>query len=379
MFVLAICMIIPCAFLFSACGNQSSETSSAETSSATYTVAFAVNNAEYGSVDRSSITVPYGTSVSRDGDSIIIGDETITGTGTEACYGLQSWGDNVPNTITENITLTAQFDVRDISYWGFISYSDSAASVANVPAGLSGHFEIPRLVKRNGVVYPVTSISLSAFSDRTGLTSITIPNSVTSIGTEAFYGCTGLASITIPNSVTSIGNSAFYGCTGLTSITIPNSVIGIGNYAFGGCMGLTSITIPSVTSIGDGAFSGCTGLTSITIPNSVTSIGNRAFNGCTGLTSITIPNSVTSIGIDAFNGCTGLTSITIPNSVISIGYYAFGGCTGLTIYAEAGNKPDGWAGSWNFSNCPVYWYSETSNTDGHHWHYDTDGVTPVIW
>ena len=58
----------------------------------------------------------------------------------------------------------------------------------------------------------------SAFEGCTGLTSITIPNSVTSIGWGAFYGCTGLTSITIPNSVTSIYSSAFYGCAGLTDV-----------------------------------------------------------------------------------------------------------------------------------------------------------------
>ena len=40
----------------------------------------------------------------------------------------------------------------------------------------------------------------------------------------AFYNCTGLTSITIGNSVTSIGSSAFYGCSGLTSIVIPDRV-----------------------------------------------------------------------------------------------------------------------------------------------------------
>jgi hypothetical protein len=28
---------------------------------------------------------------------------------------------------------------------------------------------------------------------------------------------------------------------------------------------------------------------------------------------------------------------------------------------------------------PSYFYSETSNTDGHHWHYAADGKTPVVW
>lgn len=47
------------------------------------------------------------------------------------------------------------------------------------------------------------------------------------------------AEVTIDNSalkVTSIGRSAFYGCSGLTSITIPESVNSIEYYAFWNCM-----------------------------------------------------------------------------------------------------------------------------------------------
>ncbi len=190
---------------------------------------------------------------------------------------------------------------------------------------------IPEEVALMNRTRKVTRIGDWAFSDCSGLISITIPNSVTSIGQSAFHGCSGLTSIDIPNSVTSIGQSAFGNCTDLTSITIPNSVTSIGEWAFSGCTGLTSITIGnSVRSIGYEAFDNCTGLTSITIPESVTSIGYRAFWGCTGLTSITIPESVTSIGFGAFNGCTSLTSVTIPNSVTSIGSEAFYNCTSLT-------------------------------------------------
>ena len=62
------------------------------------------------------------------------------------------------------------------------------------------------------------------------------------IGGGAFENCTGLTSITIGNSVTSIGEDAFSGCSGLTSITIPNSVTSIGGGAFSGCVGLTTVT-----------------------------------------------------------------------------------------------------------------------------------------
>ena len=262
--------------------------------------------------------------------------------------------------LTLPVAVKAQFTYT--TYNGQIEISGyvGAAGAASIPATING--------------LPVTSIGYPAFRDCTGLTSITIPNSVTSIESAAFYGCTGLKSVnvdannpayasvdgvlfnkngsvlgvypagktgfyTIPNSVTSIGDHAFSYCTGLTSVKIPNSVTSIENGAFSVCTGLTSVTIPnSVTSIGDSAFSGCTGLTSMTIPNSVTSIGGHAFFRCKGLTSVTIGNSVTSIGDWAFY-CTGLTSVTIPNSVTSIGIAAFSFCTGLKSVNVDANNP----------------------------------------
>ena len=253
------------------------------------------------------------------------------------------------------------------------------------------------------------TIVSNAFSSCSGLTSVTIGDSVTSIGNDAFYNCSGLTSVTIGDGVKSIGEGAFYNCTELTSITIPDSVTSIGSSAFSDCSGLTSITIPdSVTSIGRYAFSDCsgltlihytgdmqswlsknwhgeimssgrtlyidgnkvegaiaipdgvqavpscafyyqTGITSITIPDSVTSIGYDAFYNCSGLTSVTIGNGVTSIGEGAFRGCSGLTSITIPDSVTSIGWYAFSGCTGLTS-VTIGNGVTS-IGSSAFSDC----------------------------
>ena len=216
-----------------------------------------------------------------------------------------------------------------------------------IPTSTTGAITIPSTLGG----YPVTSIGDSAFGGCSGLTSVTIPDSVTSIGYSAFSGCSGLTSVTIPDSVTNIGSSAFCNCSGLTSVTIPDSVTSMGGSAFRCCSSLTSVTIPdSVTSIGYEAFSRCSSLTSVTIGNSVTNIGSSAFYNCSGLTSVTIPNSVTSIGYSAFSGCSGLTSVTIPNSVTSIGNWAFDGCTSLANIVFAGNAPN-YVGNYAFSDC----------------------------
>ena len=218
----------------------------------------------------------------------------------------------------------------------------------------------------------VTSIGDGAFEGCSSLESITIPFvGATMDGTEDthfgyIFGAPGDSSNDeyVPASLkeviitggTSIGWFAFYGCTGLTSITIPDSVTSIGWSAFSGCSSLTSVTIPdSVTSIDRYAFCDCSGLTSVTIGNSVMSIGKEAFYGCSGLTSIIIPNSVTSIGQNAFYRCSSLTSVKFE---VTTGWYRASGIvetSGISLSSSDLSDPST-AAEWLTSTyCYYYW------------------------
>ena len=175
------------------------------------------------------------------------------------------------------ITSASAYDFQVDGIYYDINTDETTVTVTNetgFSASYSGEVIIPQSVTFQGNTYIVTSIGYSAFLYCTGLTSITIPNSVTTIGENAFFCCTGLTEVTIPESVTSIGSWAFSSCTSLTEVIIPNSVTTIGRQAFHGCTSLTEVTIgESVTSIGDLAFLSCTSLETIksyaTIPPAI--------------------------------------------------------------------------------------------------------------
>ena len=125
---------------------------------------------------------------------------------------------------------------------GGISYSvnttnKTASVVSNYYGAYSGNIIIPETIIYDNTTYSVTSIGEDAFY-KSGITSVTIPNSVTSISENAFLDCHQLEFVTIGNSVTTIGEHAFRYCyrlTELVSLAVDPPTCGIGRYssAFG--------------------------------------------------------------------------------------------------------------------------------------------------
>lgn len=223
------------------------------------------------------------------------------------------------------------------------------------------------------------SIGYRTFAYCTGLTSITIPDSVTVIEFAAFKNCSALAdvyyegthaqwdTIRIDSSndyltganIHFTDTGSYCGAEGDGSNLTWSLEDGVLTIRGTGAMadyttvtenGIQLTTAPwgteitrliaedGVTHIGSSAFAGCTALTEVTLADSVTGFGSNAFRSCTGLTSFTVPDGVTALSQHLFRGCTGLTGITIPNSVTSVAAYAFTGCSALTDVWYSGTR-----------------------------------------
>lgn len=165
-----------------------------------------------------------------------------------------------------NVSLCAQENEVHYNPWvetRLIAKYNVTSTSSPTPIGFNQYTSAFTEIEIDGVVQPtvVSAYTFDTLGEHT--VKYTLSDS-TSIGNQAFQSCSGLTSVTIPDSVTSIGNNVFNSCGGLTSVTIPNSVTSIGGGVFQSCSSLASVIIPSgVTTIGVVAFAECTNLASI--------------------------------------------------------------------------------------------------------------------
>lgn len=231
----------------------------------------------------------------------------------------------------------------------------------------------PIYASQSGVLFNKQRTTLLAFPG--GLAGgYDIPNGIGAIGPDSFTGAIRLKNVTIPASVTNIGWDAF-AASGLTDVTIPDTIGLIGDSAFLLCQGLTNVTLGNgVRTIGEWAFGRCAGLTSMTIPDNVTFIRPYAFYHCTNLSSLFIGDGVTRIEFAAFSGCSSLTSVIIPDSVAEIGGYAFADCSNLATAYFQGDSPFDEGTSFYGSRATVYYLAGTTG-----WLGTFGGVSTVKW
>ena len=275
-------------------------------------------------------------------------------------------------------------------------YTDGTAKViANSPI-YSGDIVIPETFTYNSKTYTVTELDKFAFLQCTGLTSVSLPNTLEKIN-MTFYECTALTSITIPESVTTLNPDAFAYCSGLQAIYCKSyrSVPSTGSTKFNHISASLPIYVPTpLLSDYRTQWSGMTNiqpdlffagglyytidpakqnatvvqhpdgvgeynpLVNVTIPEaieaygqtfSVDTIGKDAFYGCDELESITMPNSIVRIEEYAFYNCSAVKKFIIPGNVTFIGQRAFWDCKEMTSLAIYGNVAT--IGDYAFRNC----------------------------
>lgn len=273
--------------------------------------------------------------------------------------------------------------------------SDGTATVIASSPKYTGDIVIPETFTYGGKTYRVTELGFDAFAQCTGLTSVSLPNSLVKIGIS-FNKCTGLTSITIPENVSYIASYAFMNCSNLQTIYCKpyRSVPSIDGTAFdlsndvliyvpaillddykARWSGMTNIQAEPIERNGiyyslnmnnlnasviqhpDGA-GGYNPLVDIVVPESieaygqtfsVDTIGKDAFYGCDEIRTISLPNSVVCIEEYAFYSCSILNTINIPENVTSIGQRAFWDCKTLSTIIIPAKVTT--LGDWAFYNC----------------------------
>ena len=139
-----------------------------------------------------------------------------------------------------------------------------------------------------------------------------------------FYPSAKQGAYTTPETVTTIGEKVFTQKTGLTEITIGKNVTEIGSFAFNGCTNLEKVTFADGGTeglvISNEAFANCSKLTEVNLPVRLVSISAGAFRSCRAITEIVIPEGVESIGAEAFQWCSSLVRVSLPKTLSSLGY-----------------------------------------------------------
>jgi hypothetical protein len=134
-------------------------------------------------------------------------------------------------------------------------------------------------------------------------------------------------SVSLPSSLGAIATGAF-AASGLTQITLPDSVTTLVTYNYSGS---------TIHTRDLGVFTGCVSLTRATLGSGISALPNNTFKDCAALSTVTLPDTCASIGKAAFYNCAILNRFILPRQLAIIGSQAFYG-VGPAISAYAGSS-----------------------------------------
>lgn len=228
----------------------------------------------------------------------------------------------------------------------------------------------------NTLRIPESAEVINSYSiNKTGITSLNIPNSVLVIESGAFSGNTNfVGNLVIPDSVVFIGNNSFGAgnelikCGTLTlgnsvkyidangfksrlfegDLIIPDSVEYIGNWVFTGpafkggiwtlgknlryigdaslsniCSGNEgTLFVPAQLDAKDTAF-GYNTFSKVVFEEGTTAVSARVVRDSTSIEEVVLPSTIITIGTGAFSNCSSLSKVFIPDGVTTINNYAF--------------------------------------------------------
>ena len=244
--------------------------------------------------------------------------------------------------LPDNVTTIGEYAFSGCDILGNVEFSTNLQKIEK--------YAFFNCVALNAVTFndQIVEICDGAFQ-ATGLTTVTLPDSVTKIGEAAFANCAALRELSLGAGLTQIGISAFaatpvideyegdviivndwiLGVKNLEmeNYTVPENIIGIASIAFYGHPMLQSVSMDNVKYIGQYAFSNCPKLWEMIIGDALLEIGESGFAYSANLTDVTLGNSLETIGSYAFYQCSRLedSGIDLPKSVMTIGTSAFSG------------------------------------------------------
>ena len=241
--------------------------------------------------------------------------------------------DTIPDSYFEDFVNLKSIDLTKYKHIGANAFKNTGLSTLTIP---------------NSVI----SVGKGAFSNCNQLKTVEIKSSLELIPDSLFANCSYLETVKIPTTIEEIGANAFSNCTNLSSLNEWSSIRRINNFSFENCKKLKGITLNEIVYLGENALSGCN-LSNELIFSIQASYAQNALNNVTGVKSITINcdffseniefylgnttslitqitiSNVSELNEGYFNNCSNVESIIISGDIKTIGKDSFGGLTKL--------------------------------------------------